>query len=277
MLFMHLCSRLQAPLLIAACLVLSGCAIHQNKKGGYVFNMDLPEVFGTVMDKKPMPDGQSEVSLRKMGNQWSLKFGLFSRVVQLPKVTGGKILQVSRVGNDTNILLQTRTAKCPENFVLVSLNGTSQASMWQLEVPCGYPAPVVQTGSFEQFFDFIVGQRVARYIYRAGKLTRNRDVVLTPGMTLPQPIGAEASHSQVQRHPYVPVLPFSPTAEQLQQRPAPLQAPPLSAAPASSPPTRTTRTPSSPQGAAGTTAPPELKWSGTEVQPKITIDLRTPQ
>ncbi|MDO4592507.1 MAG: hypothetical protein Q4B46_06850, partial [Comamonadaceae bacterium] len=183
--------------------------------------MDLPEIFGVVMDSKPMPNGQSEVSLRKMGNQWSLKFGAFSRVVQLPKVNDGKILHVTQVGNATNILLQTSTAKCAAEFSLVSLNHGSEVAVWTLNVPCGFPAPEIQTGLQEQFIDFTVGHRVSRFIYRNGKLTRNSDVILRPGFTLPKPIGAQSLPSDVVRRPYYPQLPFAPSREQLQQRPAP--------------------------------------------------------
>lgn len=206
---------------LAASLSVAGCAIHQGPQGGYVFNMDLPEVFGTVMDKRPMPDGQSDVTLRKMGSQWSVKFGMFSRVLELPGVTGGKIVQVTTVGTDTNIVLQTRTAKCPDQYMLVSLKSNSEVSAWPLDVACGFPSPVVRTGATEQFLDFTVGQRVTRFVYRGGKLMRNRDVLLSPGMSMPGPMGEhDQAKSKVERRPYAAGLPFRPTAEQLQQRPS---------------------------------------------------------
>lgn len=233
-----------------------------------------------------MPDGQSAVTLRRMGTQWSLKFGFFSRVVNLGELSNAQILQVNTVGDATNIVLQTSSPDCARQYKLVSLGKNSSASVWDIKMPCADTVPLVQTGQFEQYIDFVVGSRVSRFIYRAGKLVRQSDVILPPGATsLPGPSGTEGSAGAASQDRYRPGPPFAPTPEQLRQRPDGSAPPPPAAeerssrtgrsapAPAAKAPARSTPRPAQP-ASTGTTTPAAIHFGAAgEVKPTIVIDL----
>ena len=284
---MHHSFRTTASLLtLTALLAVSGCAVHYDKRGNAVYSTDLPELFGTVMDSQPLPDGQSTVTLRRMGDDWSLKFGTLARVVDLGALRTGRIVSVNQVGNATNIVLEVSTAQCGRQYQLVSVAAKSQAAVWDLDMPCGSTAPQVQSGHMEQYIDFVVGSRVSRFVYRGGKLGRNPDVVLPPGITsLPGPAGA-AGTGNLSSDRYRPGAPFAPSATQLSERPdtraafAPTRAAPAPAsAPATEPAPRSTRSTRSQPAASSQTssrAPaqtPQHIDFGTEVKPTITVDL----
>lgn len=281
---MHHSFRTTASLLaLSAALALSGCAVQYDKRGNAVFSTDLPELFGTVMDSQPLPDGQSVVTLRRMGDDWSLKFGTLARVVNLGVLRAGRIVSVSQVDNATNIVLEVSTAQCGRQYQLVSVAAKSQAAVWDLDMPCGSTAPQVQSGHMEQYIDFVVGSRVSRFVYRSGKLNRRPDVVLPPGVTsLPGPAGA-AGTGHLSSDRYRPGPPFAPSAAQQGQRPesraafAPSRAAPAPAAapepaPRSTRSTRTQPATSAGGGRAAAQTPQHIDF-GTEVKPTITVDL----
>lgn len=277
---MHHRFRTTASLLtLTALLTLSGCAVQYDKRGNPIFSADLPELFGSVMDSQPLPDGQSSVTLRRMGDQWSLKFGTLARVVDLGALRGGRIVSVNQVGAATNILLQVSTAQCAHQYQLVSVAAKSQAAVWNLDMPCSDIVPQVQTGLVEQYIDFVVGSRVSRFIYREGKLGRHPDVVLPPGVTsLPGPAGAQGTQGGSER--YRPGPPFAPNSRQQSQRPEASTAfsPAASTAPPAPMSTSNSVTAAPPRSRPkpGPTAPPRTPAAmdfGTEVKPTITIDL----
>lgn len=269
--------RTTASLLtLTALLALSGCAVKYDHRGNAIFSADLPELFGTVMDSQPLPDGQSSVTLRRMGDQWSLKFGTLARVVELGALRGGRIVSVSQVGTATNIVLQVATAQCAQQHQLVSVAARSQAAVWNLDMPCTGTQPQVQTGLVEQYIDFVVGSRVSRFVYREGKLGRRPDVVLPPGVTsLPGPAGAQGAQGGTER--YRPNPPFAPNPAQQRQRPqsCPVSAPAPTPVPAPPPaPGQSPVAKSPPRPAPQPTPRPPAKIDfGTEIKPSITIDL----
>lgn len=279
---MHPSFRTTASLLtLASLLALSGCAVKYDHRGHTILSADLPELFGTVMDSRPLPDGQTSVTLRRMGDQWSLKFGTLARVVDLGALRGGRIAHVSQVGTATNILLLIDTPQCGRQYRLVSVAGKSQAAVWDLDMPCTGVEPLVQTGRVEQYIDFTVGSRVSRFVYRDGKLGRRPDVVLPPGVTsLPGPVGSQDPAGQPPGDRYQPGPPFTPSAAQLRQRPAASatsstpRATPVPA-PAAEPAPRPRARPAAAAPASTRTAPqtPQNLDFGTEIKPTITVDL----
>ena len=284
---MHISFRTAASLLtLSAVLALSGCAVQYDKRGKPVYSTDLPELFGTVMDSQPLPGSQDPITLRRMGDQWSLKFGSFSRVVDLGTLQSGRIVNVSQVGNATNILLQIGTPQCGRQYQLVSVAARTRAKVWPLDMPCSDVVPQVQTGQLEQYIDFVVGSRVSRFVYRDGKFRRNDDVVLPPGMTsLPGPAGGGGPAGAPAGDRYRPGPPFAPNANQLRERPeagasyAPAATTPASAtttppaAQQAAPRTRRTSSGSNAGASAGTARTPGHIDFGREIKPTITVDL----
>jgi hypothetical protein len=94
-------------LVVSACfavLILGGCAVHRDDRGKYIFSADNAQLFGEKVDERSLPDGNT-ITLRKLDNQWSLKFGRTFRVATLGKLAGAKIMHVDKIGEDVNVLL----------------------------------------------------------------------------------------------------------------------------------------------------------------------------
>jgi hypothetical protein len=166
-------------LMLVIALCFSGCAV-QSSGNKIIFSTDYAQVMGEVVDEAKMADG-STVTLRRLGNDYSLKFGVISRMVPLGKLSGGRILNVTPLGSATNILLETETGKnasCPR-YVMVSLSGTVRADKWNIPGNCRQRPVRILTGQDVEAVDFVDGKDIFRYTFQGGNLFRSK-------ATLPQ-------------------------------------------------------------------------------------------
>jgi hypothetical protein len=174
----------------------------------------MAQLLGEVMDERPMPDGSS-ATIRKLGNQWSLKFGIVSRMLSLGNLADAKILSVSQVGDSVNVLLSTLSPSCQQTDMLVNLRkNTTKVNKWDIaSTHCNsseQPSLYVKTGKNEEYIDVVRGdsvKRMTRFIYRGGELYRTREVIL-PKEQVAQPARTTKKKEQVTRSG----LPVTPTA-----------------------------------------------------------------
>jgi hypothetical protein len=161
-------------LMLVAVLCFSGCAV-QSRGNKIVFSTDYAQLMGEVVDEAKMADG-STVTLRRLGDDYSLKFGVISRMVPLGKLAGGRILNVTPLSNATNILLETDTGKnasCPR-YVMVSLSGTVRADKWDIPGNCRQRPVRILTGQDVEAVDFVDGRDIFRYTFQGGNLFRSK-------------------------------------------------------------------------------------------------------
>jgi hypothetical protein len=160
-------------LMMVAALCFSGCAV-QSQGNKIVISTDYAQMLGEVVDETKMADG-SVVTLRRMGDDYSLKFGVFSRMAPLGKLAGGRILNVTKLDNVTNVLLETRTSKntsCPR-YVIVSLSSLARADKWDIPGSCQQHPVRVLSGQNIEAVDFVDGKKMFRYTLQSGKLSRS--------------------------------------------------------------------------------------------------------
>lgn len=206
----------------SAVIALAGCAAIPAPSGGS----------STASDAHSTQSNSVAAQVRRVGNTtWRLSFGHTSRVANIEgaKLRAVQVVHAARVGDATTAMLRVNWDGCESGYVFVAVteNRRQKADIVRFDHPCSAVEPVIQTGHTEQYIDFIVGNRVKRYIYRGGdELRKDRDVVLRPGQSLPPPAGVDGQVT-VPAQRYRPGAPFTPTAAQLQERP--------SATPAASP------------------------------------------
>lgn len=181
------------------------------------------------------PESATAHVRRMANNKWQVSFGHTSRVAEIrsAKLRAAQVVHTARIGEATTAMLRVNWDGCESGYIFVAVteNRRQEADTVRFDHPCSDVEPIIQTGHTEQYIDFIVGNRVKRYIYRSGDaLQKDRDVVLRPGQSLPPPAGANGQAAAPMLR-YRPGIPFRPTAEELQERPsATLNAVPSAAA-----------------------------------------------
>jgi hypothetical protein len=243
--------------------VISGCAV-QSSKNKITFTPDLAQVFGMTMDEKTLPGGDT-ITLRRMGDEWSMKFGYISRMISLGKLNSGRIMHVGVVERNVNILLETSTASCQRAYVLVSLGDRLSADKWDIKRNCQDALARITFGKGEEYFDFVNEKTVTRYTYRNGSLLRSNPI------TLPAPKPAKK-----QPAPTPPVAAQRPQDKAQAPRPESTQT--AKTTPASLPPQPPSppASPSTPQVAKPddkVVLPDNIDFGKPVEQKKTTIDL----
>jgi hypothetical protein len=245
-------------LTLVAALCFSGCAV-QSQGNKIVFSTDYTQILGEVVDETKMTDG-SVVTLRRMGNDYSLKFGVISRMVPLGKLAGGKILNVTKLGNATNILLETRTGKntsCPR-YVIVSLSSLVRADKWDIPGNCQQRPVRILSGQDIEVVDFVDGKKMFRYTLHNGNLFRSE-------ANIPKKQTDKASARRAPSSSAPVAAPSSPKPPVVSKTNSP--SPDISS-------TRTTSTTSAPtQQDDSVTLPQDLDFGKPREIKKISIDL----
>lgn len=220
-----------AWLLVGAVVALSGCAVPPNQHAGGRHPAASSAATG---ENAAQASNEVTTALRRSGDKWLLSLGHTSRVADIGNLTNPRVVHAARVGNATAVMLRVDWQGCDNAYVFVGIpaNPKQKVDRVRFDHACSAVQPVIQTGHSEQFIDFIIGNRVKRYIYSGQELEKDREVVLRPGQKLPPPPGADGQvMDRTQR--YRPGLAFHPTAQQLQERP---QAGSVAAAPAAAVP-----------------------------------------
>lgn len=157
------------PLLnIAACLLLGACAVH-NPPGAKTaqFSVDKAAVFGTLVDEFLLPDG-SEVSIRRMNDQYSMKIQRHFRVIELGDAKSLRFKSAQLVDGYALVVLEKVERNCQARNVLIAIRG-AEAHQWEIG-NCRTWADVAVDGK-DAIFDFEEGHQTKRYHFAGGKLT----------------------------------------------------------------------------------------------------------
>lgn len=171
---------LSTSMALAAVLALSGCAVsYNNPQSTPVFSTDIPSLLGKEVQSVSTPDGQSRVTLREMGQEWSLRFDFSSQVVPLGKgVEFAQIERIDQVGPSLTLLMQVKVRNCPTQYRLVSIDSKKHAGWWELL--CAPTPPQVAISGDHMAIGFLIGDRSMRYLYNDGKLSRLPVIRVTP-------------------------------------------------------------------------------------------------
>lgn len=291
--------------MLAAAVLLAGCAVQPNGRGGVVVGMDSAQLFGTTLSTFQLQNG-TEGALRREPNNgaFSIKLNGTMRVVPLPNAVTARVARVLPMGTRTVLVVETQERNCPYKYEVLSIDGTDVLH-WSLGNCNDRPRVFLAEGGQALYFDFPGYDRLQRNIYtdsrmlNAGAIPANgvdvkarpfADANLnpppgaaqgwqTPGQGAPQsgtaqrstPAGAPAADSSR----VIPAPPHKAGGIAASPAPAAAAPPAAAAAPAaaSQPAPRRSASNASGGAAARAATPAPMSFPAQEVAP-IHLDLR---
>ncbi|OEZ93727.1 hypothetical protein JAB9_43430 [Janthinobacterium sp. HH107] len=264
---------------VAAGILLTGCAMTPNGRGGVMMGLDTAELFGTPLSTFRLRDG-TEGTLRKdPQGKYSIKLSQAFRVVPLANAMTARVARVENVGERTVVIVETQERGCAYRYEVLAFQGTD-VLQWTVGNCKDRPRVELAADAKSLNIDFPNYNRLSRMIYTDNRLL-NASVAVPPGVdTRAQPFADEGLRGT---GPVIAVTPGSDSGRVIPAPPAPASAPaaaPKAGSRASAKPRRQ-ETPAraaapaisvpAPRGAAPAAAP--MIFQAEEIKP-VVIDLR---
>ncbi|WP_305063107.1 hypothetical protein [Janthinobacterium sp. SUN176] len=211
---------------LAAGVLLTGCAMTPNGRGGVLMGLDTAELFGTPISTFRLRDG-TEGTLRKdPKGKYSIKLSQAFRVVPLDKAITARVARVENVGERTVVIVETQERGCAYRYEVLAFQGTD-VLQWTVGNCNDRPRVELAADGKSLNIDFPSYNRLARMIYTDSRLL-NASVPVPPGVdTRAQPFADDALRAA---GPVIATVPGSDSGRVIPAAPA--AAPPAATKPA---------------------------------------------
>ncbi|MDO8036789.1 hypothetical protein O3297_25505 [Janthinobacterium sp. SUN128] len=212
---------------LAAGVLLTGCAMTPNGRGGVLVGLDTAELFGTPISTFRLRDG-TEGTLRKdPKGKYSIKLSQAFRVVPLDKAITARVARVENVGERTVVIVETQERGCAYRYEVLAFQGTD-VLQWTVGNCKDRPRVEMAADAKSLNIDFPNYNRLSRMIYTDNRLL-NASVAVPPGVdTRAQPFADDALRAT---GPAIATMPGSDSGRVIPAPPAPASAPAPAAAP----------------------------------------------
>ncbi|MGX9732287.1 hypothetical protein ACWYXO_16905 [Janthinobacterium aestuarii] len=176
---------------VAAGVLLTGCAMTPNGRGGVLMGLDTAELFGTPISTFRLRDG-TEGTLRKdPQGKYSIKLSQAFRVVPLANAITARVARVENVGERTVVIVETQERGCAYRYEVLAFQGTD-VLQWTVGNCKDRPRVDVAADGKSLNIDFPNYSRLSRMIYTDNRLL-NASVAVPPGVdTRAQPFADDA-------------------------------------------------------------------------------------
>lgn len=165
---------------VAAGLLLTGCAMQPNGKGGVLMSVDTAELFGTPISTFRLRDG-TEGTLRKdPQGKFSIKLSQAFRVVPLANAITARVARVENVGERTVVIVETQERGCAYRYEVLAFQGTD-VLQWTIGNCKDRPRVELAPDARSLNIDFPNYNRLSRQIYTDSRLL-NTSVPVPPGV-----------------------------------------------------------------------------------------------
>ncbi|MGK5058311.1 hypothetical protein ACQ4WY_15355 [Janthinobacterium sp. LB2P49] len=215
---------------VAVGVLLTGCAMTPNGRGGVLMGLDTAELFGTPISTFRLRDG-TEGTLRKdPKGKYSIKLSQAFRVVPLDNAITARVARVENVGERTVVIVETQERGCAYRYEVLAFQGTD-VLQWTVGNCKDRPRVELAADAKSLNIDFPNYNRLSRMIYTDSRLL-NASVPVPPGVdTRAQPFADDALRAT---GPVIATMPGSDSGRVIPSPPA------VAPAPAAKPATRTT-------------------------------------
>jgi len=212
---------------VAAGMLLTGCAMTPNGRGGVMMGLDTAELFGTPLSTFRLRDG-TEGTLRKdPQGKYSIKLSQAFRVVPLANAITARVARVENVGERTVVIVETQERGCAYRYEVLAFQGTD-VLQWTVGNCKDRPRVELAADAKSLNIDFPNYNRLSRMIYTDNRLL-NASVAVPPGVdTRAQPFADDALRGT---GPVIATTPGSDSGRVIPAPPAPASAPAPAAAP----------------------------------------------
>ena len=176
---------------LAAGVLLTGCAMTPNGRGGVMVGLDTAELFGTPISTFRLRDG-TEGTLRKdPQGKYSIKLSQAFRVVPLANAITARVARVENVGERTVVIVETQERSCAYRYEVLAFQGTD-VLQWTVGTCNDRPRVELAADAKSLNIDFPNYNRLSRMIYTDNRLL-NASVAVPPGVdTRAQPFADDA-------------------------------------------------------------------------------------
>jgi hypothetical protein len=176
---------------VAAGVLLTGCAMTPNGRGGVMVGLDTAELFGTPISTFRLRDG-TEGTLRKdPQGKYSIKLSQAFRVVPLANAVTARVARVENVGERTVVIVETQERNCAYRYEVLAFQGTD-VLQWTVGNCKDRPRVELAADAKSLNIDFPNYNRLSRMIYTDNRLL-NASVAVPPGVdTRAQPFADDA-------------------------------------------------------------------------------------
>lgn len=176
---------------VAAGMLLAGCAMTPNGRGGVMVGLDTAELFGTPLSTFRLRDG-TEGTLRKdPQGKYSIKLSQAFRVVPLANAITARVARVENVGERTVVIVETQERGCAYRYEVLAFQGTD-VLQWTVGNCKDRPRVELAADAKSLNIDFPNYNRLSRMIYTDNRLL-NASVAVPPGVdTRAQPFADDA-------------------------------------------------------------------------------------
>ena len=165
---------------VAAGLLLTGCAMQPNGRGGVLMSVDTAELFGTPISTFKLRDG-TEGTLRKdPQGKFSIKLSQAFRVVPLANAITARVARVENVGERTVVIVETQERGCAYRYEVLAFQGTD-VLQWTIGNCKDRPRVELASDARSLNIDFPNYNRLSRQIYTDSRLL-NTSVPVPPGV-----------------------------------------------------------------------------------------------
>ncbi|OBV37327.1 hypothetical protein [Janthinobacterium psychrotolerans] len=165
---------------VAAGLLLTGCAMQPNGRGGVLMGLDTAELFGTPLSTFRLRDG-TEGTLRKdTQGKFSIKLSQAFRVVPLANAITARVARVENVGERTVVIVETQERGCAYRYEVLAFQGTD-VLQWTIGNCKDRPRVELAPDAKSLNIDFPNYNRLSRQIYTDNRLL-NTSVPVPPGV-----------------------------------------------------------------------------------------------
>ena len=176
---------------VAVGVLLTGCAMTPNGRGGVMVGLDTAELFGTPISTFRLRDG-TEGTLRKdPQGKYSIKLSQAFRVVPLVNAITARVARVENVGERTVVIVETQERGCAYRYEVLAFQGTD-VLQWTVGNCKDRPRVELAADAKSLNIDFPNYNRLSRMIYTDNRLL-NASVAVPPGVdTRAQPFADDA-------------------------------------------------------------------------------------
>ncbi|MGK5044400.1 hypothetical protein ACQ4WP_00690 [Janthinobacterium sp. GB4P2] len=210
---------------VAVGVLLTGCAMTPNGRGGVMVGLDTAELFGTPMSTFRLRDGTEGVLRKDPQGKYSIKLSQAFRVVPLDKAIMARVARVENVGERTVVIVETQERNCAYRYEVLAFQGTD-VLQWTVGNCKDRPRVELAVDGKSLNIDFPNYNRLSRMIYTDNRLL-NASVAVPPGVdTRAQPFADDALRAT---GPVIATMPGSDSGRVIPAPPAAAPAP--SAAP----------------------------------------------
>ena len=206
---------------VAVGVLLTGCAMTPNGRGGVLVGLDTAELFGTPISTFRLRDG-TEGTLRKdPQGKYSIKLSQAFRVVPLANAMTARVARVENVGERTVVIVETQERGCAYRYEVLAFQGTD-VLQWTVGNCKDRPRVELAADAKSLNIDFPNYNRLSRMIYTDNRLL-NASVAVPPGVdTRAQPFADDALRAT---GPVIATMPGSDSGRVIPVPPAAAPAP----------------------------------------------------